>query len=668
MAFYLEKAIFVNRAPFEHIELEFKGKCVNVLSAVNGRGKTTILSHIVDAFYELARTNFENEFADKLTQYYRVSSSVFNINMGAPSFVYLRFIKDSEIWDYVDIRNKCTEYEYDAHITLNDKIPFIELSRKLNDSGNIKKWCRLAQKEQVVNLFNTNLLTYFPSYRYEEPGFLNSSYSFKIEHKIDTGFSGYLPNRIEVYCRFKELANWLIDVFLDNVQQIQKMNILSNKLRQYIHTENGKPIIENNPITGKLMQEIIEINNYPQQNIVSNINLIFSNALSSKFPQKSLALSVGERFMGGTRINVVDAINNSVVYPSIFNMSSGEKAIISLFVEIIHQMDNLHIQLSNITGVVLIDEIEKNLHIKMQYEVLPKLFELFPNIQFIISSHSPFLNMGLAEVAMDRTQIIDLDNNGMVCEPTNNDLYKDVYNMMVNENQRFYSIYQNLQNELINYTKPIVITEGKTDIIHILKAKEKLGVTTDFLTIQDNNQPDGDSDLQKLLEQLCKVKRSNKIIAIFDRDIQKTIQYMDDNGVGYKAFGNNVYGFCISAPQSRIEKGQNEISIEYLYSDDEIHTRLPNGCQLFFGDEFSEKTGRHINDKNLSLANQSERGKRKIVESNGGQAVYDLNENNILAKKSDFADAIKNDIITISQESWNNFRHIFEKINTIINL
>ena len=42
MALYLEKAIFVNRAPFENIELKFKEKGSNVLAAINGRGKTTI--------------------------------------------------------------------------------------------------------------------------------------------------------------------------------------------------------------------------------------------------------------------------------------------------------------------------------------------------------------------------------------------------------------------------------------------------------------------------------------------------------------------------------------------------------------------------------------------------------------------------------------------------
>ena len=668
MAFYLEKALFVNRAPFEHLELDFKEKGVNVLSAVNGRGKTTILSHVVDAFYELARPNFENEFADKSTKYYRVSSPVFNIKMNEPSFVYLRFRKDSEIWDYVDIRNLCTEQEYNAQITLNDKIPYQELSRSLNDSNNIKKWCKFAKKEHVVKLFSSNLLTYFPSYRYEEPGFLNDPYSFTINHKIETEFSGFLPNRIEVLCQFKVLANWLLDVFLDNVQQIQKMNILSSKLQQYIHVEDEKTTIDNNPISAKILQDVVVTAHFLQQNIVANINQIFTNALSSKYPQKKLSLRIGERFKGGTRINIVDSNNEEVVYPCIFNMSAGEKAVVSVFVELLRQIDNLHIQSPNITGIVLIDEIDKNLHIKMQYEALPKLFAMFPNIQFIVSSHSPFLSMGLADDATERAQIIDLDNNGFICEPTNNDLYKEVYEMMINENQRFYDNYKQLQNVLYEFNKPIVITEGKTDIIHILKAKEKLGVETDFITIPTDNQPNGDSDLKKMLEQLCKVKHSNKIIAVFDRDVQKIVQVMDDCGVGYKSYGNNVYGFCISAPQSRVANAQNEISIEYLYSDEEVHTILPNGCNLFFGDEFCETSGRHKVDKNLILKNQSDRGKPKIVENNGGQAVYDLMENNILAKKSDFAEAVKNDQIQISQESWDNFKHIFEKIDTIINL
>ena len=69
MAFYLEKAIFVNRAPFEHLELNFKEKGISVLSAVNGRGKTSILSHVVDALFEMAKPVFEQEFEGNENKY-----------------------------------------------------------------------------------------------------------------------------------------------------------------------------------------------------------------------------------------------------------------------------------------------------------------------------------------------------------------------------------------------------------------------------------------------------------------------------------------------------------------------------------------------------------------------------------------------------------------------
>jgi ABC-type molybdate transport system ATPase subunit len=40
-------------------------------------------------------------------------------------------------------------------------------------------------------------------------------------------------------------------------------------------------------------------------------------------------------------------------------------------------------------GIVLIDEPETHLHLSMQYEILPIINKLFPNIQLIIATHSP---------------------------------------------------------------------------------------------------------------------------------------------------------------------------------------------------------------------------------------------------------------------------------------
>ena len=40
-------------------------------------------------------------------------------------------------------------------------------------------------------------------------------------------------------------------------------------------------------------------------------------------------------------------------------------------------------------GFVLIDEPEMHLHLEMQYQILPLLTSLFPNLQFIVATHSP---------------------------------------------------------------------------------------------------------------------------------------------------------------------------------------------------------------------------------------------------------------------------------------
>ena len=128
MAFYLEKAIFINRAPFEHLELDFKEKGVTVLTAVNGKGKTTIISHVVDAFYELAKMYYSNEFEGKENKYYRISTSIFNLDSEKPSFVYLRFNNDDKKVDYVDIRNRCSQIEYENAINIVDRIPFAKFS------------------------------------------------------------------------------------------------------------------------------------------------------------------------------------------------------------------------------------------------------------------------------------------------------------------------------------------------------------------------------------------------------------------------------------------------------------------------------------------------------------------------------------------------------------
>jgi K+/H+ antiporter YhaU regulatory subunit KhtT len=103
MSFYLEKIIIYNNAPFENLQLDFSPSGINVLTGLNGRGKTTILSFVVDALIELSKKAFSNEYADKPNAYYRVSSSIFSLNKEKPSLVYVRFKNDNQNIDYVNM-------------------------------------------------------------------------------------------------------------------------------------------------------------------------------------------------------------------------------------------------------------------------------------------------------------------------------------------------------------------------------------------------------------------------------------------------------------------------------------------------------------------------------------------------------------------------------------
>ena len=50
--------------------------------------------------------------------------------------------------------------------------------------------------------------------------------------------------------------------------------------------------------------------------------------------------------------------------------------------------------LQGINGIVIIDELEQHLHPKWQKEILPALKKNFPNVQFVIATHSPLVISG----------------------------------------------------------------------------------------------------------------------------------------------------------------------------------------------------------------------------------------------------------------------------------
>ena len=141
---------------------------------------------------------------------------------------------------------------------------------------------------------------------------------------------------------------------------------------------------------------------YPTTSDIDLLSISRKNAeqLMSAILGQSVIFRMGNRSNKGRRLRICD-IQGKTLVPSLDALSTGQLALFNMFSSIIRYADNDDINLScrlhEITGIVLIDEIELHLHSKLQREVLPRLISLFPKVQFIITSHSPLFLLGLQE-------------------------------------------------------------------------------------------------------------------------------------------------------------------------------------------------------------------------------------------------------------------------------
>lgn len=616
MKVFIEKLLFQNRSPFDYLDVSLSENEIAVLAAANGRGKTTIISHIADAFHELAKNWFPGSFEGKENKFYRVTSGLNNLDQSRPSIFYMRLNMNGRAIDYVDIIGAISEAEY-QELMIESKISFDALSHGLSENNQIKHW--KIEKTQALSIFESNLITYFPSYRYETPGYINQPYEVNLSFRKENNFKGRLPNPLEVVSGLQTFSNWLMDIVLD--MQYQQSGVANIKL---------------------LLDQVI--------------TLILQGKIPAKF-----RFGVGPRGFGNTRIQIINSDTNECLYPAIFHISAGEASALCLAGEIIRQADVIvgENPISSVSGIVLIDEADKHLHIRLQKEVMPKLFSLFPNVQFITSSHSPFMAMGLADEAINRTKIIDLDNFGITKNPYNSDLYTEVYNMMIGDSLGFREQFLKLKATSEESEKTLIVTEGKTDIQHLRAAAKSLGCGGS-LNYFDVPADWGDSKLERLLEQLSKLKQRCTVIGVFDRDVEKIVAGIEVDGRTFKNYGNNVYGLCLPIPPGR--ETYSNISIEFFYTDDELK-KTHDGKRLHFDNEiFYFQSASANRGKPVPQLRERPDGAEESIKK-----IFDSNVSELAGahSKARFADLVEGNLEFAKDFDFSNFGLIFERVSQI---
>jgi 5S rRNA maturation endonuclease (ribonuclease M5) len=216
-----------------------------------------------------------------------------------------------------------------------------------------------------------------------------------------------------------------------------------------------------------------------------------------------------------------------------------------------------------------------------------------------------------------------------------------------------------LKKKISESTNPLIICEGKTDILHIKKAKEKLNITDD-VEFYDVPEDWGDSKLKILLEQLAKIPQARKIIGIFDRDVEKIVKEIEQEENTIKDYGNNVFAFCLPLPESR--KDYTNISIEFYYSDDELKTAKEEKSLYFdneveFRQSASNKGDRHL--VKLNAKKEDEENTKKVFDENIGELDW-------IHSKSVFANLVATDVDFINNFDFKNFSLIFDQLKKII--
>ena len=172
----------------------------------------------------------------------------------------------------------------------------------------------------------------------------------------------------------------------------------------------------------------------------------FDNLLKRIFDDDSVELVFDEETFGFT-------IHMDGRDPFDFNtLSSGYAAVLDIVVDLIIRMESQSGRKFDfsVEGIVLIDEIETHLHLELQRKILDLLTSIFPNIQFIMSTHSPFIIN-----SVDNAVIYDLEKKILVKNGLSDVPYTGIVEGYFNANEMSVLLQKkfNRYKELVNKEK-----------------------------------------------------------------------------------------------------------------------------------------------------------------------------------------------------------------------
>ncbi|MCY3743563.1 MAG: AAA family ATPase [Candidatus Poribacteria bacterium] len=449
---YLKEIYLENTGPISkcHIELPFNEE--NPLPVVvvgpNGSGKSIFLSYIVDALTEFARVSFYahaffrtvNQHAIRSGEQFSLSLLCFETTDGESCYCekvgtldpsnYPPDFKSrfDSVWD-------CLDGEDDKKVSID--------------------------KDIVNSEIEENVHAFFPARRYENPDWL---YNTSLEAGLTSSMTMSnlrLDKPLLIETCASENISWILDVFLDSFINPELAPEVPRAL---------DPEMQLSPSSSPKILELRE--RYTLGVTRQNVESILQTILQDKNAELSLNL----RDAVPSRLAI--QLSNGQRIPNLQSLSEGQSQLFHLFATIIRYGEradiNMSTRLDEITGLVVIDEIDTHLHTALQHDIVPQLIKLFPKVQFIVSSHSPLFLLGMEETfAADGFAIIELPEGTLISSERFTE-FGNAFEFYQNT-ERF---EEEIKQRFADMTKPVVLTEGKTDAKYIQTALQLLGEET----------------------------------------------------------------------------------------------------------------------------------------------------------------------------------------------
>ncbi|MFS7385173.1 AAA family ATPase [Rahnella inusitata] len=381
----LSKLNILNFRIIDRLSLDLPNSKIQVLVGNNGAGKTTVLDAISLSLswliLRIVHKGGKGKDIDK-------TDITLDNNDGYSSIIAKIKLKNN----YSSTLELC---EVESGSIVNKKSFYSDFTRL----GNLYKLA--CEKDDY---FELPILAYYGVMRATD---INSKDVTEFDEtspaEITNRFDGY-NNSLSGKADFKSFFRWYKR--LDDLVKHEKINISQANLEMLdlLHNKDlteaeSRKAVDDFLVNLKLHKEKDASSSAQQrQSIINKAVSIFMEDFSNLNVElkPSLHLSVEKN---NKKINVLQ-------------LSQGEKSLLALVLDICRRMMVLNPLSENpldTAGIILIDEVDLHLHPQWQRQILKRLNAVFPNCQFIVSTHSPQV---ISEVKHNQIFILGKDEDG----------------------------------------------------------------------------------------------------------------------------------------------------------------------------------------------------------------------------------------------------------------